>query len=234
MRGAVTAASTDSASLRGRPRGVFSGPISTPGAAVSTIALVAADFESAAFVAATVAPALLAAAPFVALAFVTVAFVAVAFVAVAFVTVAFVTVAFVTVAFAAVAFAAVVLAAAGVAAVAFAAVAFDAAVLAPAGFRAITTAVGASLLSLYGFGSSPCADLRGERGPRPEEGRRGSVMSSMCDVVYWARHGAKSPARKGARSARHPFGTLEIFTHRAIWNDAGAGNDHDEKSSVGL
>ena len=181
MRGAVTAASTDSASLRGRPRGVFSGPISTPGAAVSTIALVAADFESAAFVAAgdlvtaTVAPALLAAAPFVALAFDAVAFVAVAFVAVAFV--------------------AVVLAAAGFAAVAFAAVAFDAAVLAPAGFRAITTAVGASLLSLYGFGSSPCADLRGERGPRPGEGRRGSVMSSMCYVVCCARHGGESPAR---------------------------------------
>jgi len=226
----VTGASPDSASLRGRPRGFFSDSVSAGGAAFSTIALVTATFASAVFVAAgdlaagAVAPALLAAAPVVAVAFVAVAFVAVAFVAVAFVAVAFVAVAFV-----AVAFVAVVLTAAGVASVAFAA-----AVFAPAGFRAVTTAAGASLLSLYGFGSSPCADLRGERGPRPEEGRRGSVMSSMCDVVYWARHGAKSPARKGARSAWHPFGTLEIFTHRAIWNDAGAGNDHDEKSFVGL
>lgn len=210
MRGAVIGASLDSASLRGRPRGFFSGPLSADGAAVSTIALVTATFETAVFVAAgdfaavAVAPALLAAAPFVAVALV------------------------------AVAFEAADLAAAGVASAAFAEEAFAAAVLAPAGFRAVTTAAGASLLSLYGFGSSPCADLRGERGPRPEEGRRGSVMSSMCDVVYWARHGAKSPARKGARSAWHPFGTLETFTHRAIWNDAGARNDHDEKNLVGL
>jgi hypothetical protein len=49
--------------------------------------------------------------------------------------------------------------------------------------RAVFTAAGASPLSRYGFGSSPGAPLRGVRGPRPGDGLRRSVMSSMCYVV---------------------------------------------------
>ena len=77
-----------------------------------------------------------------------------------------------------------------------------------AGVGAVTTAAGASPVSLYGFGSSPCADLRGERGPRPGAGRRRSVMSSMCYVVTG--HGAVRNHRRARRThaAWHLFGTL--------------------------
>jgi hypothetical protein len=207
LRGVMTVASAESASFRDRPRGFLSGAMSAAGAGVATTTFVAATFAAAAFATG-------------------------AFVTDAFVTDAFVTDAFTTSGLVAV-FAVVVLVPALLAAAPFAAVALVAAVLA-AGFRAVTTAAGESLLSLYGFGSSPCADVRGERGPRPGEGRRGSVMSSMCYVVYWARHGAKSPARKGARSAWHPFGTFGTDTRRAIWNDAGASDCHDGKILVGL
>lgn len=67
-------------------------------------------------------------------------------------------------------------------------------------FGAITAEAGASLLSLYGFGSSPCAVVRGERGPRPCEGRRGSVMSSMCYVVTG--HGSVRNHRRARRTQR--------------------------------
>ncbi len=87
------------------------------------------------------------------------------------------------------------------------------------GVGAVTTAAGASPLSLYGFGSSPCAVLRGERGPRPGEGRRRSVMSSMCYVVTGhgavrnhrrARrtHGGVAPLRTLMTSPATPSGTM--------------------------
>ena len=74
-------------------------------------------------------------------------------------------------------------------------------------FGAVFTAAGASPLSLYGFGSSPCAVLRGERGPRPGEGRRGSVMSSIC---YWLLGTARCEitGAQGARIVRRLFGTI--------------------------
>jgi len=76
------------------------------------------------------------------------------------------------------------------------------------GVGAVTTAAGASPVSLYGFGSSPDADLRGERGPRPGAGRRRSVMSSMCYVVTG--HGAVRNHRRARRThaAWRLFGTL--------------------------
>ena len=63
---------------------------------------------------------------------------------------------------------------------------------------AVTTAAGASPLSLYGFGSSPCAVLRGVRGPRPSAGRRRSVMESMCYVVTG--HGTVKKHRRARRT----------------------------------
>lgn len=60
--------------------------------------------------------------------------------------------------------------------------------------------------------------------------RGGGVRSCHpCATGYWARHDAKSPARKGARTARHPFGTIMTTSSCAIWNEAQTRCGHDEK-----
>ena len=91
------------------------------------------------------------------------------------------------------------------------------------GFGAVTTAAGASPLSLYGLGSSPCAVVRGERGPRPSAGRRRSVMEFLCCVVTG--HGSV----RNHRRARRTHGGVASsgnhdFTSHAIWIDARACN----------
>jgi hypothetical protein len=89
--------------------------------------------------------------------------------------------------------------------------------------RAVFTAVGVSPVSRYGFGSSPCAPLRGVRGPRPGDGLRRSVMSSMCYVV--STHGSVGNHRRAecAHVAPHPFlQTLQlchIASQRRICTD---------------
>jgi len=92
---------------------------------------------------------------------------------------------------------------------------------------ALTTAAGESPTSLYGFGSSPCALLRGVRGARPVAGLRRSVMSSMC-FVETGHGGAKSPARAEGHARRDTPNNHQDITCHAIWNDARTGNCLDE------